>query len=170
MTYAEIEQKLSDLHLRRGHLARHGKDTTKVSLEIMRLHEMQATLQDVEKAEAQEGREAQANAHQADITKVRTEIADLTAASAKALSESRAAYQKGAQAMRTHLQTESSLRKAQAKLRQLTGENSHIDSEFDLINRRSRQVALVGLKPITNHPSRFGVIEYPGMTLIEWKD
>jgi hypothetical protein len=58
------------------------------------------------------------------------------------------------------------LGKAQAKLCELTGEQMHIVSEYDLINRRSRQVAQVVLKGINNHPPRFGILtadEHPGM-------
>jgi hypothetical protein len=108
-----------------------------------------------------------AKIHQVEILATQTEIADLKSASAKALADSRGAYAQGAAAMRTHLQTEASLRKAQAKLNQLTGEQKPIVNQFELERKRSLQIAQVGLKSINNHPSKFGAINWP-MTLAQW--
>src|SRR5262245_60370008 len=70
LTHDQIESKLADLHLQRGHLASHGKDTSKVTAEIMRLHEEQATLADVEAAQVEQAREEQGKQHAAQVTAI----------------------------------------------------------------------------------------------------
>src|SRR5262245_47938667 len=167
LTYDQIEAQLADLHLQRGHLASHGKDTSKVSAEIMRLHQEQATLADVEAARVEQAREEQDKQHLAAVAAVNREIADFKSASAKALADSRAAYHAGAAAMRTHLETEASLRKAATRAKAL-GVKVEVENEFELARKRSLQIASVGLKPINNHLSRFGNLSWP-MALIAWK-
>jgi hypothetical protein len=132
-------------------------------------HEKLAALEDLESAEVEQAREETAKKRNAEIIAQRTEIEDLKSASAKALTESRAGYAQGAAAMRTHLQTEASLRKAQARLNDLTGAKAPIENQFELERKRSLQIASVGLKGINSHPSKFGVLQWP-MSLIEWKD
>src|SRR5262245_35342519 len=123
LTHDQIESKLADLHLQRGHLASHGKDISKVTAEIMRLHQDQATLADVEQAKAEQARGDQANAHQAQVTALRAELADLTAASNKALSEAEAKLREAVAAQRLHHQHERAKRQAQAKLISPIGKN-----------------------------------------------
>src|SRR5262249_36891003 len=136
---------------------------------IVDLHEALAAFDDREAAQLEQDREDAATKNKAEITAQRTEIEDLKSASAKALTESRAGYTQGAAAMRTHLQTEASLRKAQARLAELTGAKVSIENQFELERKRSLQIASIGLKGINNHPSKFGNLAWP-MSLIEWKD
>lgn len=166
-TREAIESRLADLHRQRGHALLHGEKFSNAL--IVEEHEKLAALQDLESAKIEQAREEATRARQEQITAVRTEIADLTAASTKALSDSRTAYHQGAQTMKTHLQTEASLRKAQVRLNALTGEKTPIQNVFELERKRSLQIASVGLKAINNHPSRFGNLSWP-MSLIEWKD
>jgi hypothetical protein len=166
-----IESKLADLHRERGFALLHGRKFD--NRKIVDLHEVLAAFDDREAAQIEQGREDAATKHKAEITAQRTEIEDLKSASAKALAESRAGYMQGAAAMRLHLQTEVSLRKAQAKLNQLTGETTPLTNEFELHGKRALQIAAVGIRPITRHPSYFGSlsgkITYPN-TLPDWKD
>src|SRR5262245_47966791 len=166
-TIDEVEQALERERKERGRaLASGGKyDNSRIA----KLHERMAELQDLEVAQAELAREEAAKAHAKAVNVARREVEDLMASSAKALSDSRNGYAAGCASMRTHLQLEASLRKKQGELLRLTGENVRVDSEFDLINKRSRQVAAVGLKPLSSVPGKFGVITYPGMTLIDWK-
>jgi hypothetical protein len=163
----DIETQIADLRRQRGYAALHGKkfDDSRL-LELQRQLEVQA---DIQSAMTEQAREQSAKQTEAAIKATRTEIEDLKAASAKALSESRNGYAAGAAAMKTHLETEASLRKAQAKLHKLTGEPLPITNHLELERKRSLQVAQVGLKAINNHPSKFGAINWP-MTLIDWKD
>jgi hypothetical protein len=124
-------------------------------------------------AKASQANEASTAQREAEIKAAKTEVADLQSASAKALADSRAGYHQGASAMRTHLQVEASLRKAIARLNSLSGEKTPIVSEPELHGKRALQIAAVGIKPITGHPSYFGSqsgkLNYPN-TLKEWKD
>jgi hypothetical protein len=170
-TRKAIETRLTDLHRKRGYALLHGKNFDN-SL-IVAEHEKLAALEDLESAEVEQARAETAKKRNAEIIAQRTEIEDLKSASAKALTESRKGYAQGAAAMRLHLQTEASLRKAQAKLNGLTGETTPLTNEFELHGKRALQIAAVGIRPITNHPSYFGSlsgkITYPN-TLPEWKD
>jgi hypothetical protein len=162
-----IETQIADLRRQRGFALFHGKKFDDAP--IVALQQKLDALADLDSAKAEQAREQSAKQSEAAIKAAKAEVEDLRAASAKALSDSRAAYHQGATAMRLHLQTEASLRKAQAKLNQLTGAQSPITNQFELERKRSLQIASVGLKAINNHPSRFGTIEWP-MTLTEWKD
>jgi hypothetical protein len=166
MDREKIEMEIADLRRARGFALLHGKKYDDAP--IIKLQNQLDALADIEAARTQEVLEQSAKATEAEITAARTEIQDLKSASARALADSRGAYARGAANMRLHLQTEASLRKAQAKLNQLTGENAPIVNQFELERKRSLQIAQVGLKAINNHPSKFGVIQWP-MTLSEWK-
>jgi hypothetical protein len=167
----QIENALADARRARGHALLHGKRYDD-SL-IVALQQKLDALADLEAAKASQVDKQSAAQREAEIEAAKTEVADLKAASAKALSESRAGYVQGASAMRTHLATEASLRKAMARLNSLTGEKTPITSEPELHGKRALQIAAVGIKPITNHPSYFGSqsgkLNYPN-TLKEWKD
>jgi hypothetical protein len=164
----DIETQIADLRRQRGLCLLHEKkfgDDSKIA-ELERLLEVQ---EDIAAAKAAQACEQAAKQNEAAIKAAKIEVQDLKAASAKALSDSRNAYAAGAAAMKLHLQTEASLRKAQAKLNQLTGEKTPITNVFELEKKRSLQIAQVALKALNNHPSRFGHIEWP-MSLLEWKD
>jgi hypothetical protein len=163
---SDIESQIADLRRERGFALLHGKkfDDSKIA-ELQRQLEVQA---DIESAKTAVARELSVRQNEDAVKAAKTEIQDLKAASAKALAESRNAYAAGAAAMKTHLQTEASLRKAMAKLNQLTGTQTPITNQFELERKRSLQIAQVGLKAINNSPSKFGVINWP-MTLAEWK-
>jgi hypothetical protein len=171
MTREEIEVQIADLRRARGFALLHGKRFDDSNL--IKLQNQLDAVADIEAARTQQVLEESAKASEAEIKAAQTEIEDLKAASAKALSESRAGYVQGASAMRTHLATEASLRKAMARLNSLTGEKTPIMSEPELHGKRALQIAAVGIKPITNHPSYFGSqsgkLNYPN-TLKEWKD
>lgn len=162
-----IEAEIQSLRQRRGAALVAGRKFDNTTL--VEAEQKLAALDDVAAEKARLDREEAAKQRQAEVTAAKAEIEDLKAASAKALADSRAGYVQGASAMRLHLQTEASLRKAQAKLNQLTGEKTPIVNEFELARQRSLQIVSVGLKPINNHPSRFGRLEWP-MSIIEWKD
>ena len=98
---------------------------------------------------------------QLEITVVRTEIADETAASNKALAEAETSLRVAVAAMKLHHTREAAKRKAQAKLNNLTGAKEPFLNEMELHNQGSRRWATL-LKTITNHPSQYGVIRYPG--------
>ena len=161
-----IETEIANLRRARGFALLHGKKFDDSI--ITALQQKLDSVADVEAEQTRLEREAAAQKHQAEIVAAKTEIADLTSASAKALAEARAGYAQGAAAMKLHLQTEASLRKLQAKLNQLTGEKTSILIEPELHRKRSLQIAAVGLKPITGHLGRFGNLTYPS-TLAEWK-
>jgi hypothetical protein len=167
MNREQIEVEIADLRRQRGFALLHKKKFDDSAL--TELQRQLDCLADMESAKASQANEESAKANEAAIKAAQTEIQDLKAASAKALAESRNAYAAGASAMKTHLATEALLRKAQAKLNQLTGANAPIVNQFELERKRSLQIAEVGLKAINNHPSKFGVINWP-MTLAEWKD
>src|SRR5262245_24283973 len=164
MTYDQIETRLADLHLQRGHLASHGKDTSKVTAEIVRLHEEQATLADVEAAQIEQAREASATKHQADITAARTEIADLAAASTKALQEAETNLRAAVAAQRLHHQHEAAKRKLIGRLNQLTGAKESALSEFELCRQESR-LWLAQLNTLTNAPGQYGDLRFPSLHL-----
>jgi hypothetical protein len=69
--------------------------------------------------------------------------------------------------MREHLDSEAALRKLAGRYRQLTGQKLDVENPFELERVRSLQVASVALKPVVNHPSRFGALTWP-MSLINW--
>jgi hypothetical protein len=165
-TLAEVEQALKEAHAERGRALATGVKFD--NGRIVRLHERMAELEDVAAAQAEMARKESAKQHAAQVTAINREIEDLMSASAKALSESRAAYHQAAALMRTHLETESSLRKAATRAKQL-GVTVAVENPFELERKRSLQIASVGLKPINNHPSRFGNLTWP-MALIAWKD
>jgi hypothetical protein len=165
MNREEIEMQIADLRRQRGFALIHKKKFDDSAL--TELQRQLDCLADMDAARAYEREQESAKIHQAEILATQQEIQDLKAASAKALADSRGAYAQGAAAMRTHLQTEASLRKAQAKLNQLAGTNEPIQNQFELERKRSLQIAQVGLKSINDHPSKFGVINWP-MTLVQW--
>jgi hypothetical protein len=165
-TREQIETQIADLRRQRGFALLHNKRFDDAP--IVALQQKLGALDDVKAEQARLNREDEAKTHQAAIKAAQTEIADLKSASAKALSDSKAGYVQGAASMKLHLQTEASLRKAQSRLNQLTGEQTPITNQFELERKRSLQIASVGLKAINNHPSKFGAINWP-MTLIEWK-
>jgi hypothetical protein len=165
MNREEIEIQIADLRRARGYALLHNKKFDDSNL--IKLQQQLDAVADLEAARTWEIEQDSAKIHQVEIIATQTEIQDLKSASAKALADSRGAYAQGAAAMRTHLQTEASLRKAQAKLNKLTGVNEPIVNQFELERKRSLQITQVGLKAINNHPSKFGVIQWP-MTLIQW--
>jgi hypothetical protein len=169
----DIRDRLADLRHARGMLALHNKDLTAINQQIRDAEAAIAVEEDLASAQA-EVLQAEASENRAEqITAARREIEDLKSASAKSSADSRAGYVAGAAAMKTHLQTEASLRKLQAKLNGLTGERTPIVNEHELKAKRALQIAQVGIRPIDNHPSYFGglagKISYPN-TLKEWKD
>jgi hypothetical protein len=160
-----LENELADLRRQRGYALLHGSKFSDAP--IIALQQKLDALADVEAARTQEALDQSAKATEAEIIAAKTEIEQLKLASAEALADSRGAYAQAAAAMRTHLQTEASLRKAQAKLNQLTGAQTPIQNVFELERKRSLQIAQIGLKAINSHPSKFGVLAWP-MTLLEW--
>jgi HSP90 family molecular chaperone len=170
-TKEAIESQIADLRRQRGYALLHGKKFND-DLIVSAQRRLDA-LTDLESAKASQADEQSTAQREAEIKAAKTEVADLQSASAKALSDSRAGYEKGAANMRLHLQTEASLRKAMARLNSLTGEKTPIMSEPELHGKRALQIAAVGIKPITNHPSYFGSqsgkLNYPN-TLKEWSD
>jgi hypothetical protein len=168
-TRADVADKICELRFHRGRLAQHGKDLASINREIADAEAALAVFDDREQAEQADLREQQLEQHATEIKSVRAEIESLRFASANALSDSRAGYVQGAAAMRTHLEHEAALRKQQARLNEMTGAKASIENQFELERKRSMMIASVGLKAITNHPTRFGRLEWP-MSVIEWKE
>jgi hypothetical protein len=161
----KIEAEIADLRRQRGFALLNGKKFDDAP--IIKLQNQLDALADLEAARTAQVLEDTAKAHEAEIAATKTEIEQLKIASAEALADSRGAYAQAAATMRTHLQTEASLRKAQAKLNQLAGAQTPIQNVFELERKRSLQIAQIALKSINNHPSKFGVLAWP-MTLAEW--
>jgi len=164
LTHEQIESKLADLHLQRGHLASHDKDVSKITAEIMRLHEEQATLADVEAAQVEQAREEQGKQHSAQVTAIRQELADLSVASNKALAEAETALRKAVAAQRLHHTHEASKRKCISRLNQLTGAKESALSEFEL-HRQGSRLWLAQLNTLTNAPGTYGDLKFPSLHL-----
>jgi hypothetical protein len=161
-TRESIENRLADLHRERGYALLHGKkfDNSVIVAE----HEKLAALEDVDRAKVEQEREAASAKHQADITKVRTEISDLTAASSKALAQAESNLRAAVKAQVLVHQHEKAKRQAQAKLNGLTGVKDNIDSEFELYRKGSR-LWLAQLNLLTSAPGAFGDLRFPSLHL-----
>jgi len=96
---------------------------------ILEAEQKLAALDDVAAEQTRLAREESAKAHQAEVTAVRTEIADLAAASTKALAEAEASLRKAVAAQRLVHQHEKAKRQAQARLNNLVGSKEPILSE-----------------------------------------
>jgi hypothetical protein len=112
MNREEIETQIQDLRRQRGFALLHKKKFDDSAL--TELQRQLDCLADIEAAKAAQANEESAKAAEAEIAATKTEIEQLKLASAEALASSRGAYAQAADAMRTHLETEASLRKAQA--------------------------------------------------------
>jgi hypothetical protein len=131
--------------------------------EIARLQHLLALQEDLAAAQAAQAREDSAKKTQAEITALRTELADLSAASTKALAEAESNLRAAVSAMRLHHTHEAAKRKVQATLNKLTGTQEPILNEMELHRQGSlKWMALI--KQITGHPGQFGNLKYP-MTL-----
>jgi hypothetical protein len=116
-----------------------------------------------EQAQAKLAREEAERKLQAQITSLRTELADADAVSIKTLRECETALRQAAAANRAHFAAEATKRKAQAQLNNMTGEKVPIKNEMQLIRERSLQWASQ-IRTITRHPSEFGVLKIPNVT------
>src|SRR5262245_14562163 len=131
---------------------------------ITALNEKLAALDDADAFQRELDRQEATKKHQAEITAIRTELADLDTASIKALAKAETNLRAAVAAMKLHHTHEAAKRKAQAKLNNLTGTKEPIQSEMELHRRGSlRWMSLI--KTITGNPGRYGNLEYPGMML-----
>lgn len=131
---------------------------------ILEAEQKLAALDDVAAEQTRLAREESAKAHQAEVTAVRTEIADLAAASTKALAEAEASLRKAVAAQRLVHQHEKAKRQAQARLNNLVGSKEPILSEMELHRQGSRRWLAV-IKQITGKPGEYGDLKYPGLTI-----
>jgi hypothetical protein len=162
MDREKIEMEIADLRRARGFALLHGKKYDDAP--IIKLQNQLDALADIEAARTQEVLEQSAKATEAEIIAVKTEIADLTAASTKALANAEAKLREAVAAQQLCHTHERAKRKAIAKLNQLTGEKAPIENEMELHRKGSlRWMALI--KTITGNPGRYGTLEYPGLTL-----
>src|SRR5262245_23043141 len=132
-----IEAEIQSLRQRRGAALLAGQTFNDTA--IAALNQKLEALADVETAKAEQAREDAAKRATAEVRAAQMEIEDLKAASTKALSESRAAYHLGATTMRTHLETEASLRKAATRAKALGVTVAGVENEFELERKRSLQ-------------------------------
>jgi hypothetical protein len=169
----DLNDRLAGLRHARGMLALHNKDLANINQQIADVEAQIAISQDRQHAEQTVQREQLSKQQEEEVARLREEVKTLTEASAKALNESRAGYHQGATSMKAHLEAEASLRSVVVALNRLTGERTTITNAMELQTKRALQIAAVGIKPITGHPSYFGgglgKISYPN-TLKEWKE
>src|SRR5262245_39507968 len=114
-----IENRISDLRRQRGLALLHGKkwNDDEIIAEQNRLE----ALQDVDAAQVEQARDEQGKQHSAQVNSIRQELADLSVASNKALTEAETALRAAVKAQRLHHQHEAAKRKAIGRLNQLTG-------------------------------------------------
>ena len=153
-----IEAKLAELHRQRGQAALAGRKFDNGL--IVAEHEKLATLDDAVVEQTRQDRAEAERKHQAEVAAVRTDIADLTAASAKALADAETGLRATVSALRLYNTHAAAKRKATAHLNQLAGERNIL---INVMEHERLLSLLVGsqLRTITNHPSRFGVIAFP---------
>jgi hypothetical protein len=158
----QIEMQLADAKRARGFALLHNKRHD--DSEIARLEKLLEVQADIETARTEQARADSAKNREAEITAIRIELADLSAASTKALAEAEANLRAAVSAMRLHHTHEAAKRKAQATLSNLTGTKEPILNEMEL-HRQGSLKWMTLIKQITNHPGEYGSLKYPGMTL-----
>jgi hypothetical protein len=105
-----------------------------------------------------------AKQHAAQVTAIRTELADLTAASTKALAHAETNLRAAVAAMRLHHTHEAAKRKAVARCNQVTGEKAPIVNEFEL-HRKGSRLWLAQLNNLTSAPGQYGDLRFPSLHL-----
>jgi hypothetical protein len=161
-TRADIEAALVAAHKERGRALATGAKFD--NAKIVKLHEALAQADDREAAEVDIAREAAAKAQAAEVNRVRTEIADLTVASAKALAQAETALRSAVAAQRLHHTHEAAKRRAIGRLNTLTGSKDSALSEFEL-NRINSRKWLALLNTLTSSPGQFGDLKFPSLHL-----
>lgn len=159
-TRDQIETEIADLRSQRGFAHLHGKKFDDAT--IAQAQQKLDALVDVEAAKHEQGRTEATQQHELEVATVRTELADLDASMTKALAEAETSLRVAAKAMRLHHQHAAAKRKAQARLRQLTGEQLHIEVEPEM-HKKCSALWLAQIKTITGHLGRYGHITIPGM-------
>ena len=144
--------------------ALHGHTDVKTDARIAELTRKLEVLDDVQVAEQAQQREQIVQQHAAGVTAALREVADLTAASTKALAEAEAKMREAVAAMKAHNAAEAGKRKTVGRLNTLTGtKNNPVDPESELDRKNSLRLMAV-LKTITKHPSRYGHLTFPAIT------
>src|SRR5262245_58973126 len=161
-TRAELEAKLESLHQQRGTALLSGG--TFDNQAIVELDQRLAALADLDKAKAAQAREEAAKALRVEVNAIRAELADLTAASTKALAEAETNLRAAVAAQRLHHQHETAKRKLIGRLTQLTGAKESALSEFELCRQESR-LWLAQLNTLTNAPGQYGDLRFPSLHL-----
>src|SRR5262245_50234894 len=123
MDAESIETQLESLHRERGRLALAGKDPSKITAEIMRLHQEQATLLDIANAKEAQSREQAAKQYDLEVSKLESDIAAHNENSGRAWAAAQAKLKEFADLMRLRYQHNESARKLVGKRNGMTGDN-----------------------------------------------
>lgn len=160
-TREDLERQLSQLHKERGRaLAAGGRFNNG---RIVELHQRLSEFEDIENAKAEQAREQQAKAHQDAIQAARREVADATAASAKAKANADNALTEYCGLMKLRYQHSEQHRQAVAKLNALTGDKEAAP-DIKQLQKQDSMLLLNQLRTISGHPSEFGYVRIPGAT------
>jgi hypothetical protein len=155
-TFESIEAKLADLHLQRGHLALHGKDTSKVNAEIVLLHEHQATLQDLESAKSAQARDEVSRARQTEINTLTADIAGHNESASKAAAAADKALSEYCGLLRLKYQHAEQQRRAVGRLNALSG-SKQTAPDIKSLQKQDSLDLLKQLRQVSGH--EFGVIK-----------
>jgi len=158
-----IETQLESLHRERGRLALAGKDPSKVTAEIMRLHQDMATLLDAENAKAEQSREAQAKAFDEQVAALERDITHHRDARAKAKATADKLLSDWAGLMKLAYQNAAQESKAVGKLNELTGRKQS-GVNVPMLQRQDSLLLCEHLRQVSGNAGRYGIIEIKNAT------
>src|SRR5262249_22555636 len=147
----EREQALVELRKSRGAKKIDGKAIDKDNAAIAALEAEMAAEKDAAAERVRREPVAAAEAHQSQVNSIRAELADLSAASTRALTEAESKLREAVAAQRLHHTHEAAKRKAIGRLNQLTGSKESALSEFEL-HRQNSRLWLAQLNTLTSAP------------------
>jgi len=153
---AEVESRLEDLHKQLGQLRHEKRDYSKVTAEIMRLHQEQAAILAAENYAVEQSREQAAKAYDDEVARC-DKFLDF---SAKAKNAGDKALNDYAVQMKLRYQHSEQARKLIGKRNEMTGSKQSAPSPMQL-QKSDSLVVVQALRSIGPHAGEFGYLKLP---------